>query len=234
MFVQQLEAAISGAPGGSLEALSRTIWKALAASQITDDDAARLAMALEARREAFKATSGLKPSPTSKPRPRAISGPQKAAAIERRRRHAAAGAMPPDIAANFSTGEQAALAVMVQEIRRRGRCDFVMDKIAALAGVCRTTARNALRRAQQLGLIRVMERRIRWWRNLSNIVTLVSADWRRWLRLPRKAGGWVQKPDTHDYQSDSKPSSDHAVFSLFTACSSRKGQNSVCIDTGGT
>lgn len=202
-MLAQFQTAIAAAPYRSLEALSKTVWKALAAGQITDVDADTLSMALEARKAVLLASFSTKPSTSTKPRPRAVTAPQKAAAIERRRRQASSGAIPPDIAKHFTTGEQAVLTVMAREIRRTGACAFVMDKLAALAGVCRTTARNALRRAQQLGLIRVTERRIRWWRNLSNIVTLVCVDWRKWLRIPRRQG-WMQKSDEHDHQATNR------------------------------
>lgn len=205
-MLKQLEAAINAAPFRSLDDLAKAIWKALAAGQITDADADHFSLALEARREAFLAANRIKPSPQIKPRPRASTAPQKAAAIERRRRQASSGELPPDIAQHFTLGEQAALTVMAREIRRAGVCAFAMDKLAALAGVCRSTARNALRRAQQLGLIRVTERRVRWWRNLSNIVTLISSDWQRWLCLPRRPRGWAQKPDTLDYEGIHKAS----------------------------
>lgn len=217
MFVHQLEAAISGAPVASLQNLSGTIWKALAAGQITEADADRLSMALEARREAFSAKGGRNPSSPSTSRPRASTGPQRAAAIERRRRQASSGELPPGIATHFTMGEAAVLAVMAREIRRCGSCTFVMDKIAALAGVCRTTARNALRRAQQLGLIRITERRVRWWRNLPNIVTMLSPDWRRWLRMPRSRG-WAQKSGTLEYQDVDGAANPTGVAHLFSLC----------------
>jgi hypothetical protein len=49
--------------------------------------------------------------------------------------------------------EDAALAVVAQECRRHGRCELCVDAIAAAAGVRRTTAQNALRRARELGLV---------------------------------------------------------------------------------
>lgn len=193
MFANQLETAIEKAPLQSLDEVAKAIWKALYTGQVEEQAAERLTMALEARRTALKAMKGHNRPEPSKQRPRAISPAQRNASIVRRRRYAASGSMPPEIAGKFTTGEQATLAVIAMEIRRKGVCKLVMDKIAALAGVSRTTARNAIRQAQRLGLLVLQERRIRWWRNLSNIITLVSADWRRWLRLPRSGGG-CKKP----------------------------------------
>ncbi|MEM9735030.1 MAG: hypothetical protein AAF908_00295 [Pseudomonadota bacterium] len=77
-----------------------------------------------------------------------------------------------------------------------------MAKIAALAGVCRTTARNALRLAQRLGLVRVQERRVRADRSLTNVVKITAKSWWGWLKgkARRAAGGWVQKAGTHDHE----------------------------------
>jgi hypothetical protein len=70
-----------------------------------------------------------------------------------------------------------------------------LDKIAALAGVCRSTVRNAIRKAAAAGLVRVQERRATWWRNLSNVIRVLDAGWRKWL-----ARGRAQNPDRHDYE----------------------------------
>jgi len=94
--------------------------------------------------------------------------------------------MPPAIASRFTTGEAAALAVIAREVQRRGRCELYLDKIAAIAGVCRSTAQNALREARRLGLVRVTERRRRGAKSLTNVVELVSAEWRAWLRIGSK------------------------------------------------
>jgi len=201
MFANHIAETIGTVPINGLDTVARSVWKAMADGQISESDAERLSRAIDERRKAFQATPGRTSPRASKPRPRAISAPQKAAAIERRRKQAASGAIPPDIACRFTTGEQAALAVVVREIKRAGRCDFVMDKIAALAGVCRTTVRNAIRTAQQLGLLHVQERRFRWYRNLSNVITLVCASWGRWLRIRQGKGGRVQKTDRHVQQN---------------------------------
>jgi hypothetical protein len=49
--------------------------------------------------------------------------------------------------------EDAVLTIIAQECRRHGRCELCVDAIAALAGVGRTTAQNALRQARELGLV---------------------------------------------------------------------------------
>jgi hypothetical protein len=85
--------------------------------------------------------------------------PDKQASIDRRRRLAAAGPLPPAWASRFTTGELAALKIIGSEVRQHGVCALYIDAIAARAGVCRTTAQNALREARALGLVVVKERR---------------------------------------------------------------------------
>jgi hypothetical protein len=94
--------------------------------------------------------------------------------------------MPPQIAANFTTGEAAVLTVVAREVQRSGRCEFYLDKIAALAGVCRSTAQNALHEARRLGLLTVTERRRRGAKSLTNVVEVISPEWRAWLRIGSK------------------------------------------------
>ncbi len=67
-------------------------------------------------------------------------------------------------------------------------CNLTLDHIAALAGVCRSTVKNALREAVRLHLIRVEERRLTAWRNLPHRITIIAPEWLSWLRLARKGG----------------------------------------------
>ena len=62
------------------------------------------------------------------------------------------GALPPALASRFTTAENAVLAVIAAEHVKHGRCTLPIDHIAALAGVGRTTVKNALREAQGQGL----------------------------------------------------------------------------------
>jgi hypothetical protein len=107
----------------------------------------------------------------------------RARSIERRRRQAASGAMPPAIASRFTTGEAAALAVIGREAQRAGRCALFIDAIAALAGTCRSVVQSATREAARLGLIKVTERRIPGRKSLSNLVEVISPEWRAWLAI---------------------------------------------------
>src|SRR4051794_34056818 len=110
--------------------------------------------------------------------------------MERRRRWAASGALPPALAARFTLAETAVLAVIAAEVLRHGACTLVIGHIAALAGVSETTVRNALRAARGLGLLTVEERRVSAWRNAPNVMRIVSREWLGWLRLraPKERG----------------------------------------------
>ena len=71
--------------------------------------------------------------------------------MERRRRLVASGSMLPQIAGRFTLAEQAVLAVVAMEVVRAGDCRLTIGHIAALAGVCVSTVRNAMREAESLG-----------------------------------------------------------------------------------
>ena len=68
--------------------------------------------------------------------------------MERRRSRAAAGRLPPALAARFTLAEQAILAVVAVEVAKHGACALTIGHIAALAGVPESTVRNAILEAQ--------------------------------------------------------------------------------------
>ncbi|MCJ2068537.1 hypothetical protein MKK75_06915 [Methylobacterium sp. J-030] len=65
-------------------------------------------------------------------------------AIERRRRLACSGPMPPALASRFTTGQLAVLRIVGDEMARNGACGLCIDAIAARAGVCRRLAQGAM------------------------------------------------------------------------------------------
>ena len=91
--------------------------------------------------------------------------------------------MPPAIASRFTLAEQAVLAVVAAEHRKRGDCRLTNKEIADVAGVSITTVKNALRAALALNLVSIEERRLTAFRNASNVVRIVSPEWCAWLRL---------------------------------------------------
>ena len=84
------------------------------------------------------------------------------------------GVVPSKIAVGFTVGELAVLTVVGRQIQRGGACSLHIDAIAALAGVCRTVVKNALRAARAGGLLLVRERRIPGRKSLTNVITMIS------------------------------------------------------------
>jgi predicted DNA-binding protein (UPF0251 family) len=125
---------------------------------------------------------------------RSVRRPDRQASIERRRRLAASGPMPPHLACKFTVGELAALRIIGDECGIHGCCTLHIDAIAARAGVSRATVQRAVRMARRLGLIDMRERRRRGQASLTNVVRIVSAEWRLWL----SKGGGCQKRNTTD------------------------------------
>jgi hypothetical protein len=195
MLATEMAAAISSAPMQMLDDLSRDIWRALQAGMLGDDDAQKLAEAIHIRRTAARARmaaeTALKP-PAARtwsyfPPKRPQQSPDRRRSIERRRRLAASGPLPPQLAARFTTSELAVLRIVADEVKVHGHCAKTLPEIAARAGVCARTARNALKQASRLGLVTVEERRRHCRPNLANVVRVVSREWLAWLS--RKGGG---------------------------------------------
>src|SRR4051795_13232344 len=187
MFVEQLRRAVEASPRAELPAVSALLWKAFAAGHVTEAEASALSEAIELRR-------ALPPAPKPAQRQLIGSRPRSPASLERRRRWAASGALPPALASQFTLAETAVLAVVAAEHVKHGRCTLVIDHIAALAGIGRTTVKNALREAQRQSLLRIEERRVSAWRNAPNIVTLTSPEWLSWLRVRTRGVGSNPQP----------------------------------------
>src|SRR4051794_21740271 len=175
MFAEQLRRAVEAAPRIELGKLGQTLWEAWGQGLIGDDEAQALAEMIEARKAL---------PTTQKPVQRRLgSRPRSGASLERRRRWAASGCLPPQIAARFTLAEQSVLAVIAAENRKRGDCRLTIREIADVAGVSPSTVKNAMRAARALNIISVEERRLTAFRNAANVVRIVSPEWRAWLRL---------------------------------------------------
>jgi hypothetical protein len=186
MFAQQLAGAISHAHSPQqLDQLARDLWRAHASGALSDDEAQAAAESLQRRRGQGvpEVAATWKNASAAFPRARCQRSPDKNRSIERRRRLAMSGPMPPTLACKFTVSELACLRIVSDEIRRHGVCSLHIDAICARAGTCRTTCQNALRAARRLGLLTVEERRRRGQPSLTNLVRIVSAEWRAWLRL---------------------------------------------------
>jgi hypothetical protein len=189
MFADEIRRAVMASPRMKLPEIRSAMYKAFTAGQITEDEAETLDTLINAKAAI--------PAPTAPVQRRVGSRPRSSASMERRRSWAAAGRLPPALAARFTLAEQAVLAVVAVEMTKRGACSLAIGHIAALAGVCATTVKNALRAAYGLGLIRIEERRLTAWRNLPNLITVTSPEWLSWLRLGPKGGGGKSVPATN-------------------------------------
>jgi hypothetical protein len=173
-----------------LTEVASLMWRACAEGHITEAEAEELSGLIEARRA----------RPLERvPVPKASVGslPRSKGSMERRRTRAALGHLPPALACKFTQAEVAVLSVIAETQARTGDCRRCIDQIGALAGVCRSTVKNALREAVRQGLVTVEQRRLSTWRNGTNIVRIVSPEWLVWNRMARRSppgGGGVKSP----------------------------------------
>ncbi|ACB28284.1 hypothetical protein [Methylobacterium radiotolerans] len=201
MFADEIRRAIEAASRITLPQVTALLWRAYGEGTVTEAEAEALSGLIEARTDAPAARrfSPVEPAvfnqsnrpPTQSravaPRRAVGSRPRTDTSLERRRRWAASGRLPPGLAARFTLAEQAVLALVAAETTRRKDCRLSIENLAAVAGVCRSTVKNAIREARQLGLLTVEERAITGFRNDTNIVRIVSAEWLAWLRLARRS-----------------------------------------------
>jgi hypothetical protein len=103
-------------------------------------------------------------------------------AIERRRRLACSGPMPPALGSRFTTRQLAVLRIVGDEMARSGACGLCIDAIAARAGVCRSLAQAAIRLAEGDGLLTIQERRHQGRKSDPNLVRIISREWLQWLQ----------------------------------------------------
>ena len=208
-LVHMLRAAVQAAAPDKFGLMMSAMAQAYGTGGLTDNEYEQLDGLLAARRRAGQAVPArgralavvcaqvlpaAAPSPAQgggdrRPHHRTGSRPRTPESMGRRRHWAAAGFLPPKLAAVFTLGEQAVLAVVGKHIAARGTCTLAVGAIAALAGVSETTTRRALRQAALVGLLTIELRRITGFRNDTNVLRIASAEWAAWLRLrlPRSA-----------------------------------------------
>lgn len=199
--------AIEAARPVELDALSRAVWADYATGQIDDEIAQALAERIQARRvkgghNTF--TGSLRTGAVAlghlrsiyPPKQRLQRAPDRSVAIERRRRLACSGPMPPSMAARFTTGQLAVLRIVADEVAEHGSCTLCLDAIAARAGVSRRLAQTTVRLAEGDGLLIVVERPRRGDRNDTNIVKVISREWVSWIVRGGRQGGCRKFPTT--------------------------------------
>jgi NADH:ubiquinone oxidoreductase subunit len=188
------------APRAALPAVTAALWRAFGDGHVSEAEAEALSVLIERRQASGFGRSAEQGSNLGRMtqlseaaqdrvgslKRGAGSRPRSVASLERRRRWAASGRLPPAIAARFTLAEQAVLALVVAETAQRGDCRLAVGHLAAIVGVAETTVRNAIREARKLGLLTVEERRLTGYRNDTNVVRIISPEWLAWLRLARK------------------------------------------------
>ena len=205
-YAYEIRRQAEAAPRAALPAVASALWKAFGEGHLSEAEAEALAAVIEARQGSPRPAAnlgnsqgstppglgrlnaeipGIIASRTGSPRSRVGSRPRTVASMERRRRWAASGRLPPAIAARFTLAEQAVLAVVAVEVVKRGDCRLAVGHIAAAAGVSETMVRNAIREARMHGILTVEERRLARFRSDTNVVCIVSREWTAWLRLAR-------------------------------------------------
>ena len=125
---EEMRRAVEGAERHRLPDVAAAIWKAYGAGGLTDEQAELLDGLLRARQGAASAaTPGRGSNEPMTPAcahargvSRAGSRPRTLESMSRRRRWAAAGYLPPQLAASFTGGEQTVLAVVAAEVGKRG------------------------------------------------------------------------------------------------------------------
>lgn len=187
MFSEHMATAINDARTLTrLDHLSRAIWQGMAAAALTDDQAQGLAELIHARRLIVRGEVKPVGIPAGRPSifpPRRVQrAPARPVAIARRRHLAASGPLPPSLACKFTVGELAALRIVSDEVREKGQCSRTVAEIAARSGICRSTAKNAIRAAAAMGLLTVQERRRQGQKNLPNVVRIVAREWLQWIK----------------------------------------------------
>ena len=197
-YAYEIRRQAEAAPRAALPAVASALWKAFGEGHLSESEAEALSGLIEARQGSrprganLSVGQGMAISPipsaglTAAPKSRAGSRPRTDASMERRRRWAASGRLPPAIAARFTLAEQAVLAVVAAEVAKRGTCALSVSAVAALAGVSPSTVQRAVREAKLRGLVTVEERRLARFRNDTNVVCIVSHEWKAWLRLARR------------------------------------------------
>jgi len=174
-----------------LDEMSRRLWKHYGDGGIGDGEATYLSAIIERRRPLRRgtATGDTKPLSrfagrlcgrfTSRQRQRS---PDRKASRDRRRKLGGSSALPANLRHYFTEGQRSVLCIVAGEVKCHGICDLPIDKIAALAGVCRTTVQTTMHEARMRGLIKITERPQPGRKSLRNLVEIISSEWRSWTR----------------------------------------------------
>jgi hypothetical protein len=197
MLADDIVDRIAIARADELDRITKDMWVDHTHGLLTENEMEVLDEFARTRREAIQGPR--QPGPPRPPhrpfsaprrparRPPQQHSPDRERRLERRRRECSSGLMPPRIAALFTEGERSALAVIAKEIKLRGEhCNLYIGQIESLAGVKRSTVKNATRKAKSLGLLTVGEwKQAPDW-NGPNRIRIIAKDWVTWLAHHRE------------------------------------------------
>jgi len=125
-------------------------------------------------------------------KPRYQRSPDRQRSIKRRRTLAATWPMPPRMCGELTTSQAAFARIAADEAAQHGDCRLTLDEIAARGGMSRKTAKRAQDRLAELNWITVEVREVSGRKNLSNVLRIMSPEWRNWIAMgprPRRIGG---------------------------------------------
>ncbi|MCF8475860.1 MAG: hypothetical protein K9G60_02440 [Pseudolabrys sp.] len=194
--MNQIDAALSVE---QLDQIIKGVWGACVEGRIAEDEAGHLQTCVDQRRpktrrdaitntKTFSSLIGRTVSRfKSRQHPRS---PDRKASRDRRRTLGGAPDLPPELRSQYTEGQRAVLAIIAGEVKHHGICDLPIDKIAALAGVCRTLVQGTLHEARRLGHINIIERPQPGQKSLTNIVKIASSNWSAWI----KRGSTAHRP----------------------------------------
>ena len=198
MFADDIRRALPGTPRVRLAELASAVWKGFACGAVSETDAQQLAEEIAARKT-------VPPTPAV-PRKPVGSRPRSPAHMERRRRWTGSGWLPPQLAARFTMAETAVLSTIAAEVAKRGLCRLTIGHIATMAGVSRTTVKNAIRQAVSLGILSSEEWRLTAWRSAPNTVRIISSEWRTWLKMRDRKRAGTDHPRNAERETPEKTS----------------------------
>ena len=164
-----------------LDEIGRLLWKGYGEGSIGEREAEYLSSIIERRRPLSRRTAPGHTTPLRKVASRLWSrftsrqrqrSPDRKASRERRRMLGGSSVLPDNLRHSYTEGQRAVLCIVAGEVKHHGICDLPIDKIAALAGVCRTSVQTTMHEARRLGHIKITERPQRgrkslptWWRS---------------------------------------------------------------------